>query len=82
MLFTDMVPAFIGQINFMTQLIFDRSKHRARLLHRHRIFTIANRIIGAGLPTGQGSSKREKLQRSFFISFGCCRSRRNSSPKM
>jgi hypothetical protein len=69
MLFTDMVPAFIGQINFMTQLILDRSKHRARLQRKRRIFAIASRIIDVGLIAGQGSSTKEKVPRNLFISW-------------
>ncbi len=32
MLFADVVPAFIGQINFMAQLVFGRVQHRTRLI--------------------------------------------------
>jgi len=32
MLFADVVPAFIGQINLMAQLIFDRLQHRSGLI--------------------------------------------------
>jgi hypothetical protein len=63
MLFTDMLPAFIGQINFMTQLILDRSKHRTRL---PRIFAIASRIIDVGLIAGQGSSRKAQVPKEPF----------------
>jgi hypothetical protein len=51
MLFADVVPAFIGQINLMAQLIFDRLQHRLGLL-------IKVNLLGLRVPRSLEGSRR------------------------
>jgi len=69
MLFADVVPAFIGQINLMAQMIFGRLQHRTRLVPKvneafqsHSSsnclggFAVVSEIIDGGSTDGQGTA--------------------------